>query len=351
MSERSSPPPALQLDPDRVARTTEGLRPWRSQGFRVDVQRVGETTVVHNYGHGGGGVTLSWGTAAQAAERLNDLEASPERTPVTVLGAGAVGLATARTLQERGHQVTILTSEMPLDTTSAVAGASWYPLGVFAGAPPSEGRARVFEDAARRAHARYLSLVDAGWGVRWVDEYVPDDSRARLELGMGWTHRMLHDLFPGQVILGPGEHPFQAPYALRYRALAIETPIYLAKLMDQLLSDGATLEQRRIEHVDQLTGLPDRLLFNCTGAGARALFGDATLIPVRGELTHLRPQEGVDYGVHVDELRYVVPRSTGPVLGATWQPERADTTREVEDVLGDIRRTLRTGVRRREVTR
>jgi D-amino-acid oxidase len=41
-----------------------GLRPGRPDGVRLEVEHVGSTTVVHNYGHDGSGVFWSWGCAA-----------------------------------------------------------------------------------------------------------------------------------------------------------------------------------------------------------------------------------------------------------------------------------------------
>lgn len=45
-----------------------GLRPTRA-AVRVDIEQVGDVQVVHNYGHGGAGVTLSWG-CAEGVQRL-----------------------------------------------------------------------------------------------------------------------------------------------------------------------------------------------------------------------------------------------------------------------------------------
>jgi len=51
----------VKVSDSRVIRTISGLRPFRREGFVVKGQRFGDKTVVHNYGHGGGGITLSWG--------------------------------------------------------------------------------------------------------------------------------------------------------------------------------------------------------------------------------------------------------------------------------------------------
>lgn len=53
---------------DRVIRTTVGLRPHRPSGFVVKAERLDAKTVVHNYGHGGAGHSLGWGTGYLAAE-------------------------------------------------------------------------------------------------------------------------------------------------------------------------------------------------------------------------------------------------------------------------------------------
>jgi D-amino-acid oxidase len=45
-----------------------GLRPGRSE-VRLDTVRSAGGIIVHNYGHGGGGITLSWGCADEVARR------------------------------------------------------------------------------------------------------------------------------------------------------------------------------------------------------------------------------------------------------------------------------------------
>lgn len=44
-----------------------GLRPARRGSIRLEVEAMGEGMVVHNYGHGGAGYTLSWGCADEVA--------------------------------------------------------------------------------------------------------------------------------------------------------------------------------------------------------------------------------------------------------------------------------------------
>ena len=56
-----------RLNGARVLGHRVGLRPFRPQ-VRVEAEPPGPgPLVVHNYGHGGAGVTLSWGCAREAA--------------------------------------------------------------------------------------------------------------------------------------------------------------------------------------------------------------------------------------------------------------------------------------------
>src|SRR5258708_38136331 len=59
----------IRAQADRIFRVTVCLRPFRAAGPRLDVERVGDKTVVHNYGHGGSGWSLSWGSSSIAVEK------------------------------------------------------------------------------------------------------------------------------------------------------------------------------------------------------------------------------------------------------------------------------------------
>ena len=95
-SSRASARTTLQLPPvrasvDRITRITVCTRPFRAQGPRLDVENVGAKIVVHNYGHGGSGWSLSWGSGAIATANAM---ATGERD-IAVIGCGALGLTTA----------------------------------------------------------------------------------------------------------------------------------------------------------------------------------------------------------------------------------------------------------------
>src|SRR3954466_5678553 len=104
-----------------------GLRPYRRSGFVVRAEQLGEKRLVHNYGHGGSGITMSWGASKLAAE----IGLQGHSGPVAVLGSGVVGLSTARLVQEAGFPVTIYAAALPPDTTSNIAGGQFHPFAAY----------------------------------------------------------------------------------------------------------------------------------------------------------------------------------------------------------------------------
>ena len=103
--------PALPLMPmrmDRVTRLTVCTRSFRPLGPRLETEKIGEKTVVHNCGHGGSGWSLSWGSASVATGKVLETGARD----VAVIGAGIIGLTTALPLQRAGLHVTIYAKEL-----------------------------------------------------------------------------------------------------------------------------------------------------------------------------------------------------------------------------------------------
>ena len=84
--------PPVHVESERVIRVVTGLRPYRPSGFVIRSETFDNKLVVHNYGHGGAGVTLSWGSAELAVEKVLE---SGRREAVAILGCGVIGLSTA----------------------------------------------------------------------------------------------------------------------------------------------------------------------------------------------------------------------------------------------------------------
>jgi hypothetical protein len=314
--------PKVDVSRDRVIRTVVGLRPFRPSGFRVERETLERKTLVHNYGHGGGGITLSWGTSHIAVEELyRDGAGIPSKA--AVLGAGALGLATARLLQARGVDVTIYARDLPPHTTSNVAAGQWSPYSVSDFSKRSARFNEQFERAARLSHRYFQDLVGDYYGVRWLTNYVL--SEHPFGGGGGDDEGGILDLFPDTRDLAPGEHPFPVQHVRQYVTMLIEPPVYLNAVMRDFLLAGGRVVVREFGSIEDVLSLSEPAIVNATGLGARALFDDQDLVPVKGQLTFVLPQPEVDYITLYGDL-YMMPRKDGILLGGTH--ERGNWTLE-----------------------
>jgi D-amino-acid oxidase len=312
------------IAPDREIRTTVGLRPFRIPGFRVEPEKVGQKTLVHNYGHGGAGITLSWGTAQLAC----DLARASGEKRAAVLGCGVVGLATARTLQQRGYDVTIYTRDVPPETTSNRSGGFWLPYSVFEPGQESPAFRDQFARAVEVSFTAFQLLVGAEYGVRWLPTYVASNHAAEPNSEFGANSPLLRYL-PELRELHPDEHPFAQQYVRSFRAMLVDPHAYLrAQVRDFRLAGGKVVIME-IADPSQLVFVPETLIMNCTGLGAASIFNDAQMTPIRGQLTVMLPQPEVDYAVLAGEL-YMFPRQDGIVLGGTYVRGDWSTTPDVE---------------------
>jgi glycine/D-amino acid oxidase-like deaminating enzyme len=318
---------------ERVIRTIVGLRPFRPSGFVVRAEKLDDTLVVHNYGHGGAGITLSWGTAQLAVE----LAGGPPRE-CAVIGCGVVGLSTARLLQLRGYWVTIYTKEMPPLTTSNIAGGYWSPVTVFDHDRVTPEFRRQFGEAARFAFRRYQSLASPRYGVRWLPVYSLSRDGPHQAPPPESLNSEVEPLYPDAKQLGPEENPFPVPFAFRRMSMLIEPAIYLNALLRDFELAGGRVEVRELAGPREVAALPEKLAFNCTGLGARALFRDMELIPIRGQLTFLLPQPEVEYMTVGPGDVYMFPRQDGILLGGTherdsWnlEPDAATLARVLQE--------------------
>lgn len=310
---------------DRIIREVVGLRPFRPEGYVVEAMPIGQKLLVHNYGHGGAGISLSWGTATQAVELARDFRppssprqrrqtASPRR--YAVIGCGVNGLSTAIMLQRRYQDgpgtVTIYAKDLPPDTTSNIAGGFWSPTAAFDADSASEIFVGRFRDAARVSNRAFQLLIGEEYGVRWIETF----SLHRSEISLQGELPGGNDLYPQQIVHRGEANYFGFPIVRQYSTMIIEPSIYLRTLLRDFYAAGGKLVVKEFKGREEVMRLPEPVIFNCTGLGARALFDDQKLIPVRGQLEVLLPQAEIDY-CYIGP-GHMFPRSDGIILGGTF---------------------------------
>lgn len=242
---------------------------------------------------------------------------------VLVIGGGVSGLTCAIELRRRGHAVELWAALLPPDVTSSVAAAFWYP---YKADPP----ARVLGWSAT-SYRRFAALAgDPATGVtmRTAVEVLREPSPSPW-----WAAAVPSLRAAPPELLPPG-----FAHGWCFESPVIDTRRYLPWLIDELAKLGVAIVQRR---VDAIAGLPHDVIVDCAGLGARELFGDDTLFPIRGQLVHVQ-DPGLDVVV-LDEtdprgISYVVPRGDDCVLGGTAEPGDDDLEARVASTRGIVER-------------
>lgn len=308
--------PPLRVDAGLVIRTIVGLRPYRAAGFVLRAEPLGTKVLVHNYGHGGGGFSLSWGCATLAADLVADR--SPARA--AVLGCGVIGLTTARILQNRGWQVTIYAADLPPATTSNVAGAQWTPTTVFNEDAVTPAFRDAFRKAAHIANRQFQLMVGSTYGVRWLDNYALKVDATSNTPEVDYATRVgIVDLYADIETIDPASTPFIGFEAVRrFSTMLMEPNTFLPAVERDFLLQGGRIVVRTFHRPAEIAALREPVVFNCTGLGSRALFNDTMLEPVRGQLSILEPQPEIDY-TYLTGTLYMFPRNDGIVLGGTFE--------------------------------
>jgi D-amino-acid oxidase len=320
----------IRAHADRIFRITVCLRPFRAAGPRRDLEKIGDKTIVHNYGHGGSGWSLSWGSAAVATQSaMNAAEGSKD---IAVLGAGAIGLTSATMLQRAGANVTIYAKERSPYTRSSRATGSWTPDSrVALASAVSPSFAAEWESMARASFFYYQSFYGMpGSPVEWTDRWALSDTQRRRGANgapdpnvrsdrPAPVHDFIRlndriaDLTPRAIEMPPGTTPFPTPYVYRSSSMTFNVADYSRQLLTDFLIAGGKIETREFHSPQELTTLPQKVIVNCPGYGGRALWSDESITPVRGQIAWLIPQEGAQYGLSYKGLS-MLSRRDGIVM-------------------------------------
>lgn len=215
---------------------------------------------------------------------------------VIVVGAGVVGLTCAVRLLEAGHRVDVVARDLPLETTSAVAAALWYPY-----------RALPQDRVTAWAATSYAVLADLARDERTGVRMLTGTEVLRAPQPDPWWRAAVPSL-DRETALPPG-------YADGWTFVSpvVDMPVHLRWLTTRIEELGGTLTRMN------LSALPAEgaLVVDATGLGARHFGADPSVTPVRGQVVVLE-QVGLErWTLDADGPTYVVPRSREIVVGGT----------------------------------
>jgi D-amino-acid oxidase len=255
---------------------------------------------------------------------------------VIVIGAGVVGLSCAVRLLEDGHHVDVLARDLPLETTSAVAAAIWYPY-----------RAYPFERVTSWSAASYAELArlardEPDAGIRMLE----GTELHRAQTADPWWLSAL----PGLTRVTAMSPPYVDGWT--FTTPVVEMPIYLRWLGKRIVALGGTITRMA------LGGLPDHpgVVVNASGLGARLMAEDPSVMPVRGQVVYV-DQVGLErWWLDGSGPVYVVPRSKDIVVGGSddegeWSrtPDPATAERILERAIMLVPELARARVLRHKV--
>ena len=331
----------IRADDDRLFKITVCTRPFRAAGPRIEAERIGDRLIIHNYGHGGSGWSLSWGSGAVALD-LALAGRDPSQTDIAVLGCGALGLTAAILAQRAGaRSVTIYAKDRPSESRSFRATGSWTPDSRIAlEKQVAASFPAQWEQMARTSWRYYQSFLGLpGNPVEFSDRYALSDPHPEVAeqqkrdedpIGFAWYMNRIRDITPTFQDLPAGSHPFPTQWARRRSDLMFNITAYSHQLTEDFQLDGGKILHREFHSPADFAQLPQPVILHCTGYAARTLFNDTSITPVRGQIGWLIPQPEVNYGLYIDNLN-ILSRRDGIVVQLSEQGEASGWNDTNED--------------------
>jgi len=303
------------------------IRAHRERIFQVSAEPQGNKLICHNYGQGGAGWTFLFGCVNESLRLFEQqLTQNPafKNKPITVIGAGCYGLLTAIELARKGHAVHIVAKDTQTIPSYKAAGF-FFPRARKSSTPYERA---IFEARGMESYATYLQIIRGEHpfiksGPKLLPGYYG------LDIDPGFAPYIAHGMMttPEKVTIDFGNS--NRYEVMEYKTVFMNSTAIMNELQRCVIELGIPVIHAEINSFDDI---PEPIIFNCAGLGAKALAGDARIIPVQGHLITLKNQPDMNelaYMLNVkvvalnplgkprDELIYYAPKENG-ILGITF---------------------------------
>jgi len=288
--------------------------------MRLESERWKDKLIIHNYGHGGSGISLSWGSAEISVELLEqalNTGFSSQNKQVAILGSGIIGLTTAHLLATLGWKVSVYASQFPPNTTSDRAPGLWNK--VVAGGNQTEIQRELLDRVLKQSFVQFKGLSESRnpefIGVSVLNIYTFKEKPPIKEL--------LKGLFPDGIPLLGTFTPECKKQGMLFQSFLVDTSLYIPDMYEKAKRKGIPFNQVTFNAKEDIKNLSESIIFNCTGFGAKHLFNDPDLIPICGQLIELKPQAGFNHmlaGPMKNGLdNYFIPTHNKIILGGSYE--------------------------------
>lgn len=311
------------------------VRAHRERIFQVSTQILDDKVIFHNYGQGGAGWTFLFGCVNESLRQFDEhMENNPSlhNKPICVVGAGCYGLLTTIMLKRKKYDVHIVAQETA-DIASNKAAGFFFPRHRKSSTPQE---IKTFQDFGMDSYATYQQIMHGAHpfithGPKLLPAYYG------LDIDPGFAQYIARGVMqpPEKVTINFGNDKIYN--AMEYKTLFINSAAIMQELHRNITELGITITKKEI---DTFNDIDEKIIFNCSGLGAKKLTDDKRMVPVQGHLITLKDQPPLDqlqYMVNVkvlqtsvkgtprDELIYYAPKNQG-ILGITFMRGTDSTT-------------------------
>ncbi|GAA2486047.1 FAD-dependent oxidoreductase [Winogradskya humida] len=249
---------------------------------------------------------------------------------VIVVGGGIIGLTAAARLRDQGATVTIWSAHDPLDTTSAVAAAVWYPTRTDYDPRVLTWAAATYTEFRHQAAQHIPGVLLRPTRNILTPAAAPEPSAVAASAPAGAASERGRAAVAGAVsepwwASAAGEVTY-AGKEIHFEAPLVEMDTYLPWLRTHLESSGVRLHKRRISDLSEALAQAS-VVVNATGLAAGRLCQDPNVFPVRGQILIVaNPGLTTSIRTETDPPTYIHPRTSDVVLGGTYQEGNATLT-------------------------
>lgn len=278
-----SPP---NLNPDHLGKKILCYRPMRRGAPNMTVEVINNKVIANNYGHGGSGWTLGPGSADYVDNLLiNSTYAKDLKkdTPITIIGAGVIGLYTAYDLEQKGYTNLTIVADKFESLTSHNAGGLLDPVSM----DNDPAMQNVINKIGIDSYKFYASIANKQnsifkFGAVIVPTYFEDRENSGLEPYVGAVMHPAKDVL---LDFGNGTTRKMVVYD---DGIFIDTATMMTELTAYLKSKHVVFKKKNIKSFKDINS---KYIFNCAGLGAQQLKNDQEMVSVQGHLIMLKDQK------------------------------------------------------------